>query len=66
MEFLPTGGFQVFTFLMVVVVQMNLWGHVLPSWRNYVNPVVSIIISLAIAAVALWVALRAMELKDVG
>ena len=33
---------------------------------NYIHPVVSIIITLAIAAVALWVALRAMERKDVG
>ena len=33
---------------------------------NYVNPVVSIIIFLAITVVAPWGALRAMERKDVS
>jgi hypothetical protein len=65
MEFLPTGGFQVFTFLTVVAVQMNVCGRHVQS-SNHVNPVVSIIISLAIAGFALWVALREMGRKDVG
>jgi hypothetical protein len=51
---------------MVAVVQMNLWGACPAELADYVHPVVSIIISLAVAAVTLWLALQAMERKDVG
>ncbi|MCX5991544.1 MAG: hypothetical protein NTZ04_04335 [Chloroflexi bacterium] len=52
---------------MVVVVQMNLCGGMSCRAGELCQPgCVSIIISLAIAAVALWVALRAMGRKDVG